>query len=188
VLIVMNSGRADGLDAVRSAVEQAGGEVAVLMLEKPRSNLDATVPSSLGSGIVPGPDAYETVAKALAAELATSGPRPTLDALEKSGALSVRRMDGPVDGCVVIASVGETPDEFGIALGAALRALGVPCVGAESTSRDTGVAAAAAQAGLSAVDDADTPAGTCSLVWCLTGRAEDWFGSKKGAKSPFPEL
>ncbi|MCL4079130.1 copper transporter [Coriobacteriia bacterium Es71-Z0120] len=188
VLIVTNAGRADGLDAARAAVEQSGGEVAVLMFEKPRAGLDAAVPPDLGSGIAPGPEAYQAIARALAAELTTTAARPTLDALDKSGALSARRMEDPVDACVVLASAEEGPDEFGIALGAALKALGVPCVGAESTSRDTGVAAAAAQAGLSAVDDIDEPAGTCSLVWCLSGRAEGWFGSKKGAKEPFPEF
>lgn len=188
VLVVTNAGRADGLDAVRSAVEQAGGEVALLLLEKPRAGLDADVPREVGGAVSPGAQAYEAAAAALASELTTVGSRPVLDALKSSGAVSVRNLDTPVDACVMIASADGMPDEFGVALASALKARGMRCVGAESMSRDTGVAAAAAQAGISAVDDVDTPAGACSLVWCLTGRVEGWFGLKRGAKQPFPEL
>ncbi|MDI6693344.1 MAG: copper transporter [Anaerosomatales bacterium] len=188
VLVVTNAGRADGLDAVRTAVEQAGGEVAVLMLERPRADLDVAVPRALGSDVATGSEAYAKAAEALSSELTTTGLRPVLDALRSAGAVSSRNLDGPVDACVVIATAGDGPDEFGIALAAALKHRGIACVGAEATGRDTGVAAAASRAGLSAVDDVDAPAGACSLVWCLAGRAEGWFGVKKGASKPFPDL
>lgn len=188
VVIVVNAGRADGLDAARSAVEQAGGTVGVVMLEKPLAGLDAAAPSALGTGLAGGKPAIEAAARAVAAELATSGPRPVLDSLVSAGAVSLRGVAAPVDGCVVMALAGDEPDAFGIALGAALSSAGIPCVGVESSARDTGVAAAAAAEGYSAVDHVEYPAGSFSLVWCLSGRAEGWFGLKKGAKAAFPEL
>lgn len=188
VVIVVNAGRADGLDAARSAVEQAGGAVGVVMLEKPQAGLDAVVPPTLGTGLTPGKSAIEAAARAVAAEMATSGPRPVLDSLVEAGGVSLRDVSAPVDGCVVMALAGDGPDAFGVALGAALSSAGVPCVGVESSARDTGVAAAAAAEGYSAVDHVDYPAGWCSLVWCLSGRAEGWYGLKKGANAAFPEL
>lgn len=188
VVIVVNAGRADGLDAVRSAIEQAGGKVGLLMLEKPHAGLDAAVPPSLGAGVTAGKPAFEAAARAVAAELATAGPRPVLDSLVETGAVSLRDVVAPVDGCVVMATAGAEPDAFGIALGVVFSSAGIPAAGVESSARDTGVAAAAAAEGLSAVDHIDYPAGSCSLVWCLSGRAEGWYGLKKGAKTAFPEL
>lgn len=189
ILIVVNAGRADGLDAARAAIDQAGGTVGVLMLEKPRAGLDTAVPLELGAGTAAGGSALEAVARSVADELTAAGSRPVLDALVDSGAVSLRGVATPVDGCVVMAAAsGGEPDAFAIALGSALSSRGIRCVGVESSVRDTGVAAAAADAGLSAVDHVDMPAGSLSLVWCLGGKAEGWYGVKKGARRPYPEL
>ncbi|MCX8006880.1 MAG: copper transporter [Coriobacteriia bacterium] len=188
VAILVNAGRADGLEAARSAVEHAGGSVAVIMIEQPQAGLDSAVPSVLGKGVEPGRPAVKAAARAVAAEIATSGPRPVLDALVDAGALSVRSLDGPIDGCVVMAATGDAPDAFALAVGGALADAGVRAVGVEATGRNTGVAAAASGTGMSAVDHVDLPAGTLSLVWCLADRADGWYGLKKGAAAPFPQL
>jgi hypothetical protein len=59
-------------------------------------------------------------------------------------------------------------------------------LGAQTTSRDTGVARASAAAGLSAFDTLGTDVGRYTLVALLTGATPGYYGTGEGTAALFP--
>jgi hypothetical protein len=108
--------------------------------------------------------------------------------LVSSGRLAMDELpaDKGASGAVVVGAKNGKPDPALIRLGLALRGPRRQVVGVESTNRPTGVAAAAAEAGLSSVDDIDLPLGRLSLVWVLSGNAQGSFGIGPGAEQAYP--
>ncbi len=200
VAVLVNTGRSNGLSAVVTAIEAAGGTAVVLTQESAAMGLDEAIPEGLPDLLggsfadetaAPASDAFkDAVAEALAMELRRAGNRPVLDVLIESGALSSDSKSdiAEVEGCVFMTSFSGQPDDLSARVAGALGVHGAMVVGAEATSQSTGVAAESVDRGFSALDNVDTPQGAYSLVWLLTGRATGYFGIGPGADAVYPAV
>ncbi len=200
VAVVVNAGRGNGLSALEGVLEKAGAAPVVYTFEAPALGLTEAVPDGLpgligdkfsGDGVGPASQAFiEAVATALAEEWSSPGGRPVTELFITQGVLSVRgEADATAaDACVSMSAFDGEPDAFARAVIAAFDDAGDLGVAAESSTQETGVAADAADAGLSAVDHVDTPQGSVSLVWLLSGEAEGYFGFGSGAKAAYPDF
>lgn len=200
VAVVVNAGRGNGLSSLVDVLEQAGAAPVVYTFESPALGLRETVPDGLpdliggefttqGSG--PASQAFiDEVAARLADEWSSAGSRPATELFVTQGVLSVRgeAEATAADACVSMCAFDGEPDAFARAVIAAFDDAGRLGVAAEASSQETGVAADAADAGLSAVDHVDTPQGAVSMVWLLSGEEEGYFGFGPGAKAPYPDL
>ncbi len=198
VLVLVNAGRSNGLNAAVTAIEGAGGTAVVATIETSDLGLTKSIPEGLPALLgeamasqtsAPASEAFkDALADGLATELSRAGNRPILEALIKSGAIaSVSRKDvAGIDACVLLASFSDQPDIMSAKIASALSMHGVAVVGAEATNQSTGVAAEAVDRGLSAVDDVDMPQGAFSLVWLLSGRATGYYGVGQGADAVYP--
>ena len=194
VVVIANAGRTDGLQNALDALKAAGARTAViafahrgLALDDP-SVVEAVKPAlgELGKGEGLG----DRTAKVLAAEWRKVGPRPLTQALLSSGQITIDGF-GPeaiADGAVLLESWDGKPDKVGLSIASALRDAGAHVVAAQALKRETGVAAAGANAGLDAVDHLGTPEGGVSLVWLLSGASTGYYGIGNGAESTFPKL
>jgi hypothetical protein len=99
----------------------------------------------------------------------------------------------PADGVVVVRTA--TPQRGGttkflLGLYEGLGLSGVPAVGAEQTDAADSATAVFRQAGLSTVDDVDTPVGRLALLLLLAGQPAGQYGVKAsatdGALPPLP--
>ncbi len=191
VAVLTNAGRSDGTAAVQDAIEAAGGTPISLVIEKAGLGLDeqevlAAVQPYLGSA---GGDPAEAVAAALASEWTTIGPRPVTDALVKSGALRASELSAQqtVQSLVFTAAWEGESDPVAVQVGRSFSELGLKAVGVQAVSLDTGVAVAALEAGLDAVDNMGSPVGAYSLAWLLSGRASGYYGVGNGARDLYPQ-
>ena len=114
--------------------------------------------------------------------------RPVTDALVASGAASMSEFPSGarIDGAVAMVTWEEGPDEIALDIAQALNDLEPIAVGVESSNNPDGVAAAAAERGLSAVDDVSRVEGQYSLVLILSGEASGFFGFGDNAQAPYP--
>ena len=122
------------------------------------------------------------------------GDTPLWDSL--TDALVEERAGGnkkPADGVVVVRTA--TPQRGGttkflLGLYEGLGSAGVPAVGAEQTDAADSATAVFRQAGLSTVDDVDTPVGRLALLLLLAGQQPGQYGVKDsatdGALPPLP--
>ncbi|MBN2822622.1 MAG: copper transporter [Coriobacteriia bacterium] len=203
VLVLSSTGRADGLAATTSIIEQAGGIPMVLTAENASFGLDEIDAEALNAALFASSgedsatwdsqdiDPINAVAQALAHELtAPEEDRPVIDLLVTSGQLGMESIDGTqtISGMALLASTGDSADPVGLALAVRLSELGFPVAGVEASSRVSGVVEAVNAAGLSAVDDVSSPQGAVSLAWVLAGRSTGYFGIRDGADSVFPVL
>jgi len=193
VLVLVSTGRVDGLGSVRDAISAAGGTAVTLLLSEPSLGLGDPAVSAVATDVV-GPVEPAVLlsesAAALAGEWSTPGARPLTEALASAGILRVDGDTGPdvvADAVVVMAVFDDAPDPGALAVGSAFVDRGLVGCGAESVTTQTGVAAAALDAGMSAVDHMGTPEGAYSLTWVLTGRVSGYFGLRDGAQAPWPE-
>jgi len=194
VVVIANAGRTDGLQDALDALKAAGARTAViavahrgLALDDP-SVVEQVKPAlgELGKGEALG----DRTAHVLAAEWRKVGPRPLTQALLSSGQITIDGF-GPeavADGAVLLESWDGKPDKMGLSLAAALQDAGAHVVAAQAIKRDTGVAAAGANAGLDGVDHLGTPEGGVSLVWLLSGASTGYYGVGSDAESTFPKL
>lgn len=193
VLVLTNAGRADAAAAVTDSVAKAGGAVITAtfrdvgfgLKDKAFAAKVAAVLATDANG-----DLTALVADQLARELTdvAGTPAPLTDLFVASGELTVGTPDGAGTPTAVATtgSFDDKADAAEIALAVAAKARGQLAAGAETTKHTTGVAAAAADAGLPSVDDADTPVGQVSLVWVLLGRADGRYGVTHGVDSAYP--
>ncbi|PKQ38865.1 MAG: hypothetical protein CVT59_01970 [Actinobacteria bacterium HGW-Actinobacteria-1] len=200
VVVLVNTGRSNGLSAAVDAIEIAGGTAVVLTQESAGMGLDETIPEGLpallgdsfaGQSTAPASEAFkDAVAEAIATELRRAGNRPVLDLLIESDVISSDSTNdiAEVDGCVLMTSFGGQPDDLSAKIAGALGVHGAVVVGAEATSQVTGVAAESVDRGFSALDNVDTPQGAYSLVWLLTGRASGYFGVGPGTDAVYPAV
>src|SRR3954470_7334242 len=135
----------------------------------------------------------ESLGRALGQELVLGGDTPLWDSLTDL----VEEQDGgykiPADGVVVVRTVapqrgGTTKFLRGLYEG--LGSSGVPAVGAEQTDAAASATSVFRQAGLSTVDDVDTPVGRLALLLLLAGQPGGQYGVKgsarDGALPPLP--
>ncbi len=200
VLVLVNAGQSNGLNAAVTAIEQADGTPVVVTIESSDFGLGKRVPEGLPALLgdsfaaetaVPVSQAFKAaLADALATELRQGGSRPVFDALVKSGGIASvsEKGVGAIDTCVYMASFGGKPDDLSAQVAAALAVHGAMVVGVEATNQSTGVAAKAVDLGFSAVDHVDTPQGAFSLVWLLAGRSSGYFGIGQGADAVYPTV
>jgi hypothetical protein len=137
-----------------------------------------------------GRSKLEDLGRALGAELVTGGETPLWNTLSES---LVNHQVGsgrqPVDGVIVARTVPPQRDGtsrflFGFYQG--LRSGDVPAVGIEASDEDTSAVPIFKSAGLSSVDDVDTPAGRLALVLLLAGSPSGQYGFKKTADDVLP--
>lgn len=191
VYVLASTGRTDGLAATEDAVRLAGGVPVSITLGSPGFGLsDDGLATALGVFFhgVDREDLLESVAASLSAEWSLpAGQRVVTAALINAGVLNAESLVDapPIAGLVLLAVAEDSADTAALSLGLAVSRGGIPVVGAQTTSRDTGVAQAAAGAGLSSVDDIDEPQGVFSLVRILAGGVSGQFGVGTGSR-PYP--
>jgi hypothetical protein len=192
VVVMTNTGRTDGLGATTDAVTQAGGSVVTMTFNEEGLGLDQPdIQDALTAVIGERPDeefAASVVASLVAEWSQPATVRPVTDALVASGATSMSEFPPGtrVDGAVAMVAWEDTVDTVALDIAQALDDLGSVAVGVESSTNPDGVAAAAAERGLSAVDDVSRVEGQYSLVFVLNGEAAGFFGFGDNAQAPYP--
>jgi hypothetical protein len=177
---------------VSSAVRAAGGRAAVVTFSSVGLSLaDKDVAAAAATVLGLTPETVDTTAviTALAREWSTAGdPRPLTKALSSAAGLKLTGLPSTatVDAVAVSAAFDGNPDPAAFALARAITDSVRPALGVETVKHGDGTAAAAKAAGLSGVDDADTPIGSVSLVWVLAGRAHGLFGVGTTVDAAYP--
>lgn len=195
IVLLVNEGRTDGLAATTSAINKAGGKVAVAHFTDKGLGLasDAKLAGRLAgtSDSSAAPDQLAVIAGGKLADewLANGfGKGPITDQLVSAGKLTLSDSSpgAPMDGVVLIASWDGATDPALVAMAARVNEAGTVAAGAEARTRTAGVVDAAGAAGLSTVNDVDTASGGYSLVEILAGNAKGRFGTGPGATQAFP--
>lgn len=171
---------------VERAVEDAGGSEPVRMraLKLP---IDAeTVENKLTGDLRQyRASALDELGRVLARELVDGGDAPGWNALtsvlveEKAGSFQ-----SPADGVVVARTVEAQKGETAALLSGLYRGLAdidVPTIGVETSDVSRSAVDAWSEAGLSTVDDIDTPAGRLALALLLSGSTTGSYGVKPSA-------
>jgi hypothetical protein len=191
VLVISAPDVGDTVSSVIANVRAAGGRTAVVTFSgKGLSLSDPDVAAAATQALgVQGAVDQTAVISALAREWSTPGdPRTLTKALAGAGGLKLSGLasTATVNAVAVTAAFAGTPDPAAFALASALTNGIAPAVGVETTRRADGTAVAAKAVGFSGVDDIDTPLGSVSLVWVLSGRASGLFGQGDTVDAPYP--
>jgi Copper transport outer membrane protein, MctB len=174
--------------SVSRALNEAGAQqVRLRALKVPidSKQLDAALKGEPAAAGLRGKANLESLGRALGQELVLGGDTPLWNSLTDL----VEEQDGgykiPADGVVVVRTVapqrgGTTKFLRGLYEG--LGSSGVPAVGAEQTDAAASATNAFRQAGLSTVDDVDTPVGRLALLLLLAGQPGGQYGVKDSAR------
>jgi hypothetical protein len=179
-LLVVGSPEDDAVEAARETILDAGGIVVRMRaLRVPiRADVDETqTPSELG--------------RSLGEEFIAGGETPAWDdfsselVLERSG-----DFEEPADAVVVVRAVPPQREQTARFLRGLYQGLegGAPAVGVETSGIDRSAVDVWRGAGLSVVDDVDTPVGRIALAVLLSGAADGHYGIKPGADAPVPPI
>ena len=155
--------------------------------------VDAALKGQPAAAGLRGKSNLESLGRELGQELVLGGDTPLWNSLTDL----VEEQDGgnkiPADGVVVVRTAAPQRDgttKFLVGLYEGLGSAGVPAVGAEETDAATSAIPVFRQAGLSTVDDVDTPVGRLALLLLLAGQSPGQYGVKDtasdGALPPFP--
>jgi hypothetical protein len=188
-IAVVFVGSASG--AVRSAVDRALTDAGAQQLRL-RALTVPIDPKQLASALS-APDTrdyagrrhLESLGRALGRELVLGGDTPLWNLL--TDALVEERAGGSqqaADGVVVVRTAGPQRDGtslFLLGLYEGLSGAGVPAVGAETTDTRDSAVSVYRKAGLSSVDDVDTPTGRLAAVLLLAGAPSGQYGLKPSA-------
>lgn len=194
VVVMTNTGRTDGLGATTDAITQAGGAVVTMTFNEEELGLTSIDVVEVLEGVMGerSPELFEeSVIASLVAEWSQPQEvRPVTDALVTSGAASMSEfpLAARADGAVVMVAWGDAPDEVALDIAQGLSDLESVAVGAESSTNPDNVAVAAAERGLSAIDDVGRVEGQFSLVAVLSGEAAGYFGFGDNAQAAYPEI
>ncbi len=182
--------------SVTRALNDAGAQqVRLRALKVPidSKQLDAALKDEPAAAGLHGKANLESLGRALGQELVLGGDTPLWDSLtdlveEQNGGNKM-----PADGVVVVRTVAPQrggTTKFLLGLYEGLGTSGVPAVGAEQTDAADSATAVFRQAGLSTVDDVDTPVGRLALLLLLAGQPQGQYGVKDsaqdGALPPLP--
>lgn len=191
VIVVTRSTRDDGFRAARSAIEEAGGTVAVVTIEKKGLGLaDEAVRSATASFTGDAAEVEASVVASLVAEWASPAQeRPLTAALAEAGALTLTGLDPGMAaaGLVDIAVDAEKTEPAGVLLAGAFAQKG-PSAGGEVFGSKSGVALEAVQAGASGFDTLGTVVGRYTLVALMSGGKAGAWGVGDGATAPYPPI
>jgi hypothetical protein len=192
-LVFVGSVKPDVRHDIDTALNDAGAqEVRFRALKMPidRSTVDAQLASQTDGKSYLGKGKLESLGKALGQELVNGGETPLWDALTET---IVWEQHGgtkqPVDGVVVARTVPPqkgTTSKFLLGLYKGLSSAGLPAVGVETTDAAHSAVLAYQRAGLSSVDDVDTPTGRLGLVLLLANAPPGAYGLKATATQSFP--
>jgi hypothetical protein len=179
--------------AIERALDDSGGvQIRLRALRMPVDNkqLDAKLSAQPGDHQYVGKSKLQQLGTDLAAELISGGDTPLWNTLSES---LVEEQVGdskrPVDGVVVARNVPPQRDgtsRFLFGLYQGLSTSGVPAVGVEASDAASSAVSVYESAGLSSVDDVDTPAGRLALVLLLAGSPNGQYGFKKSADDVLP--
>jgi hypothetical protein len=200
-IAVVFVGSVDG--GIRSAVNRAltdsgAQQVRLRALKVPVEvrQLDAALKGQPAADGLLGKANLEGLGRALGEELVLGGETPLWDALTGATPLVEEQNGGtqkPADGVVVVRTVAPQrggTTKFLLGLYEGLGSAAVPAVGAEQTDAADSATAVFRQAGLSTVDDVDTPIGRLALILLLSGQQAGQYGVKDsatdGALPPLP--
>jgi hypothetical protein len=179
-LLVVGSPEDDAVEAARETILDAGGTVVrmrALRVPIPGDVDETQTPAELG--------------RSLGEEFVAGGETPAWD--EFSSELVLERsgdFEDPADAVVVVRAVPPQREETARFLRGLYVGLegGAPAVGVETSSIDRSAVEVWRGAGLSVVDDVDTPVGRIALAVLLSGAADGHFGIKPGADAPVPPI
>ena len=198
IAIVVNEGSNPGLAAATAALRDAGAKVAVVRIPDAEFGMggDAQLLARVGTVVASTgttADVALAAGKALGAEWAGPGglgKGPVSEALSAAGKLNISDVTPGVaiNGVVLLASFAGASDPALVEIAQQAQSAGVVAVGAQAKSSDADVVGPVAAAGLSTVDDVDSPSGAFSLVQVLAGAAKGRFGTGPGADQAFPPL
>jgi Copper transport outer membrane protein, MctB len=194
-LAVVWVGKVD--DGLSSAIDQAmldsgGVQIRERELKVPVDDkqLDAKLSTKPADQQYVGKSKLEDLGKALGAELIAGGDTPLWNTLSDSLVdHQVGSGKQPVDGVIVARTVPPQRDgtsRFLFGLYQGLNSGGVPAVGIEASDAASSAVPIFKSAGLSSVDDVDTPAGRLALVLLLAGSPSGQYGFKQSAQDALP--
>jgi hypothetical protein len=192
VLVVASPDAGEAVADLTSDVRAAGGRVAVATFTDAGLSLgDDAVKAAAATAMGVDVAAVDTtsVVAALTREWTVLGDaRALTKALTDSGGLKFTGLasTATVDAVAVTAVFGGKPDPAAFLLAKSIAPDPMPAVGIEITKRADGTAAAAKAAGMSGVDDIETPPGSVALVWVLAGRAKGLYGAGAGVDAAYP--
>jgi hypothetical protein len=152
--------------------------------------LDAKLSAQPAGQDYVGKSKLEDLGNALGAELITGGDTPLWNTLSDS--LVEQQAGGgrqPVDGVIVARTAPPQRDgtsRFLFGLYEGLNSRGVPAVGIEASDAASSAVPIFKSAGLSSVDDVDTPAGRLALALLLAGSPGGQYGFKRTAEDALP--
>jgi hypothetical protein len=139
-----------------------------------------------------GPERLRELGHLLAQEFVIGGDAEAWDALSSQLVIGQSgRMRLPVEGVVVARAAGAQQGNTAVFLRGLYEGLadtGVPEVGVETTSADPSAIEAFDRAGLSTVDNVDSPAGRLALALLIAGAEPGNYGVKETADRPLPEV
>ncbi len=194
---VLFVGKVDG--GVRSTIEQTLNEAGAQMLRLRALKVPVDVPTlearlatQPASAAFAGSSKLDQLGGALGEELVSGGATPLWDSLNDT---IVGQKDGsgkqPVNGVIVVRTVPAQKDGTSRMLSGlyqGLSSLSVPAVGAETSGTAKSAVPAYRNAGLSSVDDVDTPIGRLSLVLLLAGASPGQYGLRASADDSLPSF
>lgn len=186
-------------DGLSSAIDQAmldsgGVQIRERELKVPVDDkqLDKKLSAQPADKQYVGKSKLEDLGKALGLELVGGGDTPLWDTLSESLVEhQVGSAKQPVDG-VIVARPGppqrDGTSRFLFGLYQGLNSGGVPAVAIEASDASSSAVPIFQSAGLSSVDDVDTPAGRLALVLLLAGSPSGQYGFKKTADDVLPSF
>jgi hypothetical protein len=186
---------------VRSAVTQAGGNVATVVAVREPLDLSGISHEAAGThyaSLAGTPALVERFGELVGRQLVSGGALVDRELLSRVRASLLSAFDGQLtrlEGLVVIRAepTGMTPEQseasaaFETGVLAGVAAVGVPVVGVELSSTEPSQVSWYREKNVSSVDDLDAQAGQAALVYALTGD-RGTFGSKATADSLLPTV
>jgi copper transport outer membrane protein MctB len=196
-IAVVFVGSVDGgvSSAVTRALNDAGGQqlrLRALKVPIDVQQIDKMLASQPEASSFAGQGRFVALGRALGEELMLGGDTPLWNTL--TDALVEQQAGGSkdsADGVIVVRTAKPQRDgtsRFLLGLYSGLGSAGAPAVGVEATDARTSAVSVYRQAGLSSVDDIDTPAGRLSLVLLLAGAPSGQYGLKQSADDFLPAL
>jgi hypothetical protein len=194
-IAVVFVGKVDGglSSAIQSALADSGAvQIRLRALKMPIDDkaLDAKLSAQPADQEYVGKAKLEQLGRVLGVEMITGGETPLWNTLSDSlveytaGGAKQR-----VDGVIVARTVPPQRDgtsRFLFGLYQGLSSSGVPAVGVEPSDWPSSAVPIFQSAGLSSVDDVDTPAGRLALVLLLAGSPSGQYGIKQTADDILP--
>jgi hypothetical protein len=179
--------------AITSALNDSGAtQVRLRALDMPIDDrkLDAKLATDPANQDYRGKANLDRLGKALGQEVVTGGETPLWNLLTDS-LVGYRAGNAKqrVDGVIVARTVPPQRDgtsRFLFGLYQGMSQSGVPAVGVEASDAGSSAVPIFQSAGLSSVDDVDTPVGRLALVLLLSGSPSGQYGFKKTADDTLP--